>query len=72
MALMVLLATGLLWTSPAAAQDLADSIVIDAEVAADGTLSVTQTISFADSGPAELEQRIATTRPGLALCLIPI
>lgn len=45
-----------------AESEMADSLVIDAVVAKDGTLQVAETITFAETGPADLSQRIATTR----------
>ena len=65
-ALLALLTTLLLTlglVAPAAAEDVADSLVVNGEVAADGTLSVQQTFTFpAGAAPAELVQRLATTR----------
>lgn len=65
-ALLALLTTLLLTlglVAPAAAEDVADSLVVNGEVAADGTLSVQQTFTFpAGAPPAELVQRLATTR----------
>ncbi len=51
--------------APARADDLATSYVVSGEVAADGSLSITETITFDGSGPSNLEQRLATTRPQL-------
>lgn len=51
--------------SPASAEDMAESYVVAGEVAPDGTLSITETITFDGAGPAELVQRLATTRQGL-------
>lgn len=49
--------------APASAEEVADSYVVSGEVVADGTLSVTETITFGDGGgPAELVQRLALTR----------
>lgn len=51
--------------APASAQDMAQSYVVTGEVAGDGTLSITETITFNGAGPAELVQRLATTRQAL-------
>ncbi|NLA29878.1 MAG: DUF2207 domain-containing protein [Propionibacterium sp.] len=44
---------------------MAASYVVSGEVAADGSLSITETITFDGAAPNELEQRLATTRPQL-------
>lgn len=60
----LLLSLGLV--APAAAEDFAETLVVNGEVAADGSLTVAQTFTFPAGGaPAELVQRLATTRPGL-------
>ena len=51
--------------SPARADDVAESYVVRGEVTADGSLSITETITFDGPGPTDLEQRLATTRPQL-------
>jgi hypothetical protein len=45
---------------PAQAQGVASSVVTSANLSADGTLKVTQTITFTGAPPATLEQRIQT------------
>lgn len=44
---------------------MAESYVVSGEVQADGTLSITETITFDGAGPSNLEQRLATSRPQL-------
>lgn len=44
----------------AAAEDTAKSVVVDATLAADGSLRVGQTLDFGGAAPAEVSQRIAT------------
>ncbi len=48
--------------APAQAEDIAETYVVAGSVAADGTLQVTETITFATAAPDKLEQRLATTR----------
>lgn len=50
--------------SPAAHAEsaMASSLVIDGVVAADGTVEVTETLTFDQAGPADLSQRFATTK----------
>jgi len=61
-ALVVMLLCGVLGlTAPAAAQEMAESYVVAGEIAEDGTLTITETITFAQA-PEQLEQRLATTR----------
>lgn len=61
-ALVVLLLSGMLGlTATAHAQEMADSYVVTGDIAEDGTLTITETITFAQA-PEQLEQRLATTR----------
>lgn len=54
---------GLLGVSaPAQAEDMAESYVVNGQVAADGTLTITETITFNGPAPAQLVQRLATTK----------
>lgn len=62
-AVVLLAALGVV--SPARAEIMAESYVVAGEVAADGTLTVTETITFDGAGPTLLEQRLATTRQQL-------
>lgn len=50
--------------SPAAhaEAEMASSLVIDSVVADDGTIEVTETLTFDEAGPSDLSQRIATTK----------
>lgn len=53
------------FASPASAQEMAESYSVAGEVAPDGTLTIAATITFEGAGPAQLEQRLATTRQQL-------
>lgn len=61
--LIALVAALVGFSVPAHADELAESYVVAGEVTADGSLSITETITFAGTGPQDLEQRLATTRP---------
>ena len=45
---------------PAAAEGTASRVVVEADLARDGTLVVTETITFSGAAPAEVEQRLET------------
>ncbi len=45
---------------PASAEGTASRVVVDAELAADGTLAVSETITFTGVAPAEVQQRLET------------
>jgi hypothetical protein len=45
---------------PASAEGTANRVVVEGNLAADGTLEITETISFAGAAPAEVEQRLET------------
>ncbi|GAA2179904.1 DUF2207 domain-containing protein [Brooklawnia cerclae] len=53
------------FTAPAAAEDMAESYVVEGQVLADGTLNVSETITFGGDAPDSLEQRLATVKDGL-------
>ncbi len=46
--------------APASAEGTASRVVVNAELAKDGTLAVSETITFAGAAPAEVEQRLET------------
>lgn len=49
-------------TAPAAAQEMAESYVVQGEVLEDGALLITETITLGAAHPDQLEQRLATNR----------
>ncbi len=61
-AVVTVLLCSLALVAPASAEEMADSYVVSGAVAADGSLTVTETITFAGQAPAVLQQRLATTR----------